>query len=202
MLRVIGAGLSRTGTLSLHEALKALGHRSVHYDDVRLSDVLEGSVSQPDFRRYDDIDAVSDLPTALFYRELMEAYPESKVVLTIRDVESWWASVRKYFNRVHPISDEPSLGDGVVLGLRLRPLKEPFRARYRRLLRNLAYGSVTPKEFLYKKRYMEHNELVRATVSPERLLVLDVSAGEGWSKLCPFLGVSTPVNPFPHVNRS
>jgi hypothetical protein len=85
MLKVIGAGLSRTGTLSLCRALQTLGLSCLHFDQQRLNDVVEGRALNPNFRRYDDVDAVVDLPAALFYRELLQAYPESKVILTVRN---------------------------------------------------------------------------------------------------------------------
>src|SRR5206468_1738050 len=80
VMKILGVGLSRTGTMSLTLALRQLGFRAMHYDRVRLNDVLDGSNTKPDFRRYDDVDAVTDIPSAYFYRELLEAYPESRAI--------------------------------------------------------------------------------------------------------------------------
>ncbi|MES1201571.1 MAG: sulfotransferase family protein [Pseudomonadota bacterium] len=196
MLKVIGAGLSRTGTHSLHLALQMLGLRSIHYDQARLNDILFGETQHPDFRRYDDVEAVCDLPAALFYRELLDAYPDAKVVLTTRDLESWWRSVQVHFSVVAAVPEEERF---VVRALRRLGVAQPRAEHdvFRRRLRNYAYGSPTPSEFLYKKRFVEHNEAVISSVPPDRLLILNFGAGDGWAKLCAFLHADAPDCPFP-----
>lgn len=50
------------------------------------------------------------------------------------------------------------------------------------------------------RAYERHNEEVVRTISPDRLLVFDLS--EGWEPLCDFLGKPVPKNePFPHLNE-
>src|SRR5690606_34416861 len=73
---------------------------------------------------------------------------------------------------------------------------------FRRRVRQYVYGSATPHEFLYKKRFVDYNDLVVATVPRARLLIMDISAGDGWAKLCPFLGVAIPKQAFPHTHRT
>jgi hypothetical protein len=207
-MKILGVGLSRTGTLSLHSAAKILGFSSLHYDTVRLNDIIDGSNPHPDFRRYDDVDAVMDLPAAYFYEELIAAYPKCKCILTLRDVDSWWKSVSRHFNQHYPATP-PSFG-----------LKRRIKAYWRRCfqsndrnadrdynlfriqLRNLVYGNIKAHEYLYKKKYEEHRQRVLRTVPPERLLVMDITSGEGWEQLCPFLGVPIPPVPFPHEHRT
>ncbi len=201
MLKVIGAGLSRTGTSSLHQALQVLGLSCIHFDQTRLSDVLDGSNPRPDFRRYDDVDAVVDLPAAYFYRELMDAYPTSKVVLTTRDIEAWWKSIEVHFNALAPIPEHERILGRLRQKAGWRDAQQTFDA-WRRQLRCLVYGSSVAKEFLYKKRFVEHNALVAASVARERLLIMDISAGDGWETLCPFLGTAIPATPFPHQHRT
>lgn len=196
-MKILGVGLSKTGTVSLHAALRILGFSSLHYDEVRLTRVLDGSDSSPSFRVYDDVDAVVDLPAAYFYDELREAYPDCRCILTVRNVDDWWRSVARHFNERHPITTsgangEPALNEAM-------PAEE---ARFRTLVRNYVYGSTTAHEFLYKKKFREHNERVVRTIPPDRLLVMDITAGDGWSQLCPFLGVRAPFRRFPHKNRS
>jgi hypothetical protein len=167
--------------MSLARALAMLGLRTLHNDMKRLNDILDGSTPRPDFRRYDDVDAVVDLPSAWFFEELLDAYPEAKCILTVRDEDSWWESV--------------SAHTGEIFTMTARE-REPVRWD----LRLHAYGSADPREFTYRKRYREHNARVRAVVPPERLLVLDIVGGDGWQPLCRFLDLPVPAEPFPHGN--
>ncbi|MBL8544531.1 MAG: hypothetical protein JNJ63_12055 [Hyphomonadaceae bacterium] len=201
MLKIVGAGLSRTGTYSLHLALQQLGFDSLHFDEQRLNDVLDGSNTLPDFHCYDDVDAVTDVPTAFFYQELLAAYPGSRAILTVRDPESWWRSINRHFS-FYAVSEESRLKHRLGTLLHIPALTEDPYHRFRRTLRNLVYGSPKPREFLYKKKFAEHNALVRATVAADRLLEIDICGGQGWEVLCPFLGVAIPNTPFPHAHVS
>jgi hypothetical protein len=89
------------------------------------------------------------------------------------------------------------------LGIRTRSGKS--RDAYKRFHAQViacTFGPLVPQEYLYRKRFREHNERVIAEVPPERLLVMDIAAGEGWEKLCPFLGVPIPPEPFPVANKT
>jgi hypothetical protein len=202
-MKVLGVGLSRTGTMSLTLALRQLGFNALHYDRLRLNDVLDGTNPSPDFRRYDDVDAVTDIPSAHFYRELLQAYPSCKAILTLRDVESWWVSVSRHVNVQFPYRPPRVFGyDSRPRALAARPLTDPGADNhFKMLLLNCVYGSTIALEYLYKKRYLEHNERVQREVSPDRLLVMDLTAGDGWDKLCGFLGLRVPDRPFPHEHR-
>jgi hypothetical protein len=188
--------------MSMHLAIQALGWTSLHWDRERLNDILNGTCAAPDFRRYDDVDAVSDIPSAIFYRELLAAYPDAKAILTLRDEDAWWTSIERHFNHRAPFRDPAALlYQARMQGADVPPAVvagEVLRGR----LRNLAYGSPVAIEYLYRKRFREHNERVRADVPASRLLVMDVTAGEGWDRLCPFLGVPVPATPFPHANAA
>lgn len=182
MMRILGVGLSKTGTTSLHRAFGMLGLRSLHFDDKRLNDVIDGSNAHPDFRRYDDVDAVLDIPAACFFEELTAAYPQCKCILTVRDELGWWKSMATHTDR--------------------RPVASPEDNRFKWHLRNFVYGSSAPIEFLYRKRYRQHNDRVIQTVPADRLLIMDITAGDGWEKLCPFLDMDPPSLDFPHQNRA
>jgi glutaredoxin-related protein len=181
-MKILGAGLSRTGTLSLHKALQILGFNSVHWEPSRLNDVIKGVGS--DFKRYDDVDAVSDIPAAFFFREIFGAYPNCKVILTIRDMDSWFESVKYHYQKAVPANlvDQPQM------------LEEA------KMLQKMVYGSEEAIEDLYKQRFKEHNQAVIDYLSPERLLVMNIIDGDGWSKLCPFLNLAEPKDTFPCLN--
>jgi hypothetical protein len=190
--------------MSLTLALRRLGLRAMHYDRVRLNDILDGSNPTPDFRRYDDVDAVLDIPSAYFYRELLDAYPEARAILTVRDVEDWWKSVERHVNVNFPYQSPKMFGyDHRRRALGASPLDDPGADNhFKMLLLNCVYGSTIALEYLYKKKYLDHNESVVRDVPESRLLVMDVTAGDGWDKLCGFLGVPVPDEPFPHEHRS
>ena len=200
-MRILGVGLSKTGTTSLADAVRLLGFTCINYDQERLTPLLLGRVRAPDFRVYDDVDAVFDIPSAYFYRELLAAYPHAKAILTVRDLDSWWKSIRAHFNEVRPLTHPgPSEHLRAILRDRERLHAHQDELAFRTALRNCVYGSTDAREYLFKKRYVEHNERVIADVDPDRLLVIDVTAGQGWRELCPFLGVAEPDAPFPHRN--
>ena len=106
-LKVIGAGFGRTGTTSLKSALEQLGFEpSYHMAEVvgERPGVNDGHLNAwhaflcrgvvPDWRRmFVGYHACTDAPTCVFYRELMDAFPDARVVLTVRDPASWYASV-------------------------------------------------------------------------------------------------------------
>jgi hypothetical protein len=202
-MKILGVGLSRTGTMSLTLALRRLGYRTKHYDRVRLNDILDGSNPSPDFRRYDDVDAVTDLPSAYFYRELLDAYPGARAILTVRDVDSWWASIARHINVRHPYKPPKLFGyDGGPRVLGSSPLTDPGADNhFKMLVLNYAYGSTIALEYPYKKKYLDHNESVIQNVPADRLLVMDITAGDGWEKLCGFLALPVPDEPFPHVHQ-
>jgi Sulfotransferase domain len=198
-MKFLGVGLGRTGTLSLHRAFEILQFKSIHFDQVRLRDILDGSNTRPSFRRYDDVDAVTDVPTAYFYREILEAYPECKAVLTVRDVESWWESSIRH-NDLDPVV-EPSVWQKALAMVNTTAATRLEKHRFKTDMRNYVYGSAVPREFLYKRKFLEYYERVRTDIPANRLLVMNIIGGEGWEVLCPFLGVPIPSQPFPYEHR-
>ena len=179
-MKMLGVGLSKTGTTSLHRAMGLLGFRSLHHDR-RLNHVICGTKPDPGFRVYDDVDVVLDIPAACFYDELLMAYPGCRCILTMRSEDDWWKSIESHFNSKTPVES---------------PEKHPFKWA----LRHFVYGSATAKEFLFRKRYREHNDRVIAKIPGSQLLIMDIAAGDGWEKLCPFVERDIPPMPFPHQN--
>jgi hypothetical protein len=104
-LKVIGAGLGRTGTTSLKLALEQLGFAPCYYTEMLLTHpahitlwerVLDG---QPDWDTiFEGFRATMSGPANSFYRELSEYYPSAKVILTVRDPERWHASITSTIN--------------------------------------------------------------------------------------------------------
>ena len=57
---------------------------------------------------------------------------------------------------------------------------------------NLVYGTECPSREQAIKRYVQHNRNVFDAVPRDRLLVMDIAAGDGWDQLCAFLGLPRP----------
>jgi len=198
-IQVIGAGLGRTGTLSLKLALEELGFSQCYHmtevlarmQDARVWDAAaRGEPVDWDalFRGYQ---ATVDWPGCSFYEELLRRYPDAKVILTVRDPERWYDSARQtiYYVR-HAFPSWARL---------MNPRMGPFIRMLDRLIWDGTFqGRFEDKSFAIAV-FNRHNEQVRRVVPPDRLLVYEVK--EGWGPLCAFLGVPVPDGkPFPHVN--
>lgn len=174
--KVFGIGLAKTGTTSLFAALDQLGYRAATYRHMRtlgLEDWLRGDFGTDYLAEYD---AATDLPLAAFYPELDRRYPGSKFILTVRRIDSWLASAEPHFAR------EPASRFGRDVRLAVNGITGFNRERFRRVYE----AHVREAEAYFRKR-------------ADDLLVLDLIGGEGWERLCPFLGRPIPSTPFPHV---
>lgn len=194
-LRVVGAGLGRTGTHSLQLALQQLlGGRCYHMIEVfgRPDDIpvwhraAEGTV--PDWDAlFADFRAAVDWPAAAFWRELSAWSPDALVLLSVReDPDAWWKSARD-----------------TIFEASVRPSDDPIFAAQLRMIHALLEHTFTPDwrdEDAAKAAYQRHNDAVRAAVPAERLV--EWRPGDGWDPVCAALGLPVPAEPFPHVNST
>ncbi|MER6127762.1 sulfotransferase family protein [Streptomyces sp. NPDC001795] len=208
MLEVIGAGLGRTGTYSLKEALTHLGYGPCHHmtslgEDRRLRGGWEAVVRGEKVEwsaLFEGYRSSVDWPACAFWRELTVAHPDARVILTVRDPDRWYASMRSTLYRSsHP----PRLGvEGLMMWLEDR--FDPDLRRRRRISREVIWQGAFGGRFEDRDHAIEtfqrHNAEVQAQVPDDRLLVFDVAAG--WEPLCAFLGVPVPDEPFPHLNQA
>jgi Sulfotransferase domain len=193
VLKVIGAGFGRTGTLSLKLALERLGHGPCHHmleliDDPRQLEMWAGVAAgeSPDWDRlYRGYRATVDWPGVRFWRELTSRFPHAKVILTVRDPQAWYDSASESIYRVSSL-----------------PVNDPLTERRRQIVARLVWegefgGRFADAEYAMRV-FTEHNDAVRREIPDGRLLEFEV--GEGWEPLCDFLGVPVPDEPFPHSN--
>jgi sulfotransferase family protein len=168
--KVFGIGFQRTGTKTLGAALEILGYRVTGPNGHRDPKIRE-TVYQKAFGLVPKFDAFKDNPWPVLYRELDERWPGSKFILTLRPTEDWIMSAVGHFGSIS------------------RPLEEWI------------YGVGYPEgnEDVYIQRYERHNREVIEYFAerPDDFLVLRVTEGEGWEKLCPFLGKDVPDVAFP-----
>ena len=207
-MKVIGAGLPRTGTLTQKVALEMLGlGPCYHWVDV-LADIERG-VGQwqraldgggPWGEVFDDagFHSTVDWPGGYFYKELMQAYPEAKVLLSVREGAAWERSFREtIWNMCYGESLLRLLSSARA---QVDPLWRDYLALVDRMFwgpqGTFAEGHEMPAQLIAQME--RHNEEVKRMVPAERLLVWQVS--EGWEPLCEFLEVDVPDEPLPHVN--
>jgi len=197
MLDVIGVGFPRTGTLSLKTALEQLGFGPCHHmDDVLArrttiggwTDAVDGKPVDWE-ELFDGYRSTVDFPGARFWRELTDAYPQARVIHTVRDPEAWYRSAHNTIFRA--VSSVP-------------PTINEQGRRVVDMMNALIWDGVFEGRFADRDRaceiFAEHTAAVRAEIPPAHLLVLDVA--EGWEPLCDFLGVPVPDAPFPRANDS
>ncbi len=200
-LRVVGAGLGRTGTHSLKLALERLLDRPCyHMVEVfgRPADIgvwaaaVEGR--PPDWSAFlAEYDATVDWPAAAFWRELAAANPGALVLLSTRSsAETWWTSAHATIfaasRRPLPPKDDPEVA---MIRDQLRMVDAMFTRTFTRHWSDEAQA---------KAAYEAHNAAVRAEVPADRLV--DWQPGDGWAPICEKLGVPAPDEPFPHVNST
>ena len=180
--KVFGLGLSRTGTSSLTVALYRLGITTKHYPrDRRTYEQLRNGDYHLDIldTRFQ---ALTDIPVVPYFAQLDRAWPGSKFILTLRDKEDWLRSVERLWQASAEWWDQDP---------QYREVAEFFRAS--------VYGSIWFNRDRFSYVYDTHAENVRHYFAerPDDLLVMDVCAGDGWNKLCPFLGFDAPDERFP-----
>lgn len=139
---------------------------------------------------YQDYDAAVNWTGATFYKSLLSKYPEAKVVLSVRSADSWYKSVR----------------DTIARASTELPKRDPGDPRFplRRLSEAVCLDGhiMDPIKFAdeekLKKLFNEHVEEVKRFVPADQLLILEL--GEGWDRLCNFLGKDVPNVPYPRAN--
>lgn len=195
-MKIIGAGFGRTGTLSLRIALERLGFEPCYH----MLEVAETpghaewwlEVVQGKTARWEEIfapyAATVDVPGCLFFKELVAAYPDARVILTLRDPARWYDSM---ISTVYQTALMPPW-------MKYFPRVGPFL----RLANAMIWDGFFNGRFTDRadaiQRFNEHNRTVQQTVPSDKLLVFRVE--DGWEPLCGFLGAPVPDGPFPHAN--
>ncbi len=192
-IKIIGAGVGRTGTYSLKLAINQLGLGPCHH----MEEVLHNMPAQvplwidavkgcPDWEViYKGYESAVDWPTSGFFRELSKAYPLAKFVLTDRSPESWVASFSETIYKLLAGKDKAPKEMRAWLEMAAAVIdKTGFPA-------GLDAAGLT-------KAFNAHNDAVKKAIPPDQLLVYQIK--EGWGPLCRFLGTSVPATPFPRTN--
>ncbi|MFF5219138.1 sulfotransferase family protein [Micromonospora sp. NPDC000442] len=193
-MRLIGAGWGRTGTTSLAAALDRLGvgpclqmqemwaHPDLadvwneHHDGAPVDwrSVLKGWRSTVDW------------PGCWQWQDFARIWPDAPILLSVRPSDEWYDSVRASIHAwTAPGKD---IGPPPVTALLNRVWEEDFGGWECVLDRGHAIAC-----------YERHNQSVRASCPPERLVEWTVI--DGWRPLCRALNLAVPDEPFPHLNK-
>lgn len=177
--KVFIIGLSKTGTTSLNKALEILGYKTRHYDFMPFEKIITQDFNQEDLSH----DAISDITVVSCYKKLDKVFPNSKFILTTRDTKSWLASCKRNFPEsiMNKYSGEPQ--------------EEIFKK---------VYGCVFYNEYKFTDTLHKHIYGVMDYFKsrPNDLLIMNIFEGDGWEKLCGFLGKEIPDAEFPHISQS
>ena len=219
-LRVLCLGLSRTGTVSLRQALIRLGYQDCYHFASTLQEnprdtelwlealnaKFKGIGKEYGKAEWDALlghcQAVTDTPCVIFYKELLRAYPDAKVILTERDDASQW--FRSQMSTVIPYSSQmiPQTWLAKFKAL-FSPLDSKAVAMTQTILQDTPVYSALWHDYqngteTAKQKYLDHNAEIRRLVPEGNLLVFNVK--EGWAPLCRFLGEDVPDESFPRRN--
>ena len=192
-MKVICAGFLKTGTKSITKALQHLGFTVFDWEEQTFDfldhwvDVFQNGV-KPDMKRvYQNADVCVDIPGYLFFEEILEAFPDCKVILSVREEDSWIESLVRQL-------DSSSRSKISMLSPTARKMHYFVDSFF-----NAAIGTFNTKStYVIRKRYRIHNHRVKSIVPADKLLVYNVK--EGWKPLCDFLECEVPTIAFPHEN--
>ncbi len=181
--KVLGIGLSKTGTASLARALNLLSIKTIHCpaDQTTFDELKNGNYKLSILNKFQ---GAVDTPIVPFYAQLDKTFPDSKFILTVRQIDSWINSMRRHMSFLSRWTEDS--------------------LTFFAFIDACVYGTLEFHEDRLRYVYETHVRNVNHYFSnrPEDLLILNICDGEGWEKLCPFLGLPVPSIPFPKANRS
>ena len=184
--KIFCIGLNKTGTSSIHKALKILGFNSVHHIESggkSIKDIIKNNYDNNKdilmgIENYQAFSDWSHPSTNILFKEFDKQYPNSKFILNTRDVEGWIKSREKHLQRT------PNLK---------KLQKQNPNNKWLKMDKDI-----------WREEFQEHHNGVREYFAqrPQDLLEFDVTQGDGWDKLCPFLEKDIPNVEFPTTNRA
>lgn len=182
MRKFFGIGWPKTGTTTLGECFKILGFDHQSQDSPLIKDIAKGDLSRI-MALVHTKETFEDWPWILLYKELDEAFPGSRFILTKRDSEIWYRSYKNMLANNGFLSEESN--------------------QIRSIIYEVPFVDVEAQKEQLIERYERHNREVMFYFRdrPEDLLVVNWEENCGWTELCRFLGKTIPNQPFPHSNK-
>ena len=230
-IQVIGAGVSRTSTQSLSVALTKLGFKTLHaegfHPDIPMlkeSPELVEIVTKAALKSFSDHDfaalapalekaeslgitALVDIPWSEYGVDLHRMYPKAKIIVTVREKNSWYKSYWEHFRWGALLPPPPFPSFPITQPFPLTVLYQPFAQYWRLMSQRISCGPVTrfppwplnvAEQQVCLEGFNEHNDALSRAIPPESLLMYNIR--EGWEPLCEFLSVPVPNASFPHLD--
>ncbi|XP_077974015.1 uncharacterized protein LOC120347436 [Styela clava] len=206
-MKVLVVSFSKCGTKTLASALRTLGYSVYDFEENQnylreewIKIMTEGGTKEDFYRMYKDVDAAADIPACLFWEEISEAFPDTKLIFTCRNNEDEW--LKSYQIQMKAIADDhyvatwPFLSWTAYKNFRFchHAGRVAFCCPPQRI--NQTFQGASPT--VAKKRYRDHNTSVLQRAPKDRLLKMKLS--DGWEPLCKFLEKPIPSEQFPHKN--
>jgi hypothetical protein len=201
-LKVIGAGVGRTGTHSLKIALERLLGGPCHHmvevlaDPRQVPTWIDAIEGRPvDWSAFlDSYESLVDWPGASFWPELLAANPDATVLLSVRDADLWYRSAS---NTIF-IALRPEAWT-MESAAQAPPEGEAWMTAIRKLLRDRFSDKLDDRTAMIDA-YERHNEDVRSRVPADRLI--EWTPSDGWGPICERLALAVPEEPFPVTNST
>lgn len=172
-IKVFVIGFHKTGTTTMENALEELGYNVCGLRPDLLEDLKQKNYSRI-YKIISKYDGFQDNPWPLFYEFLDKNIENSKFILTVRDPEKWLRSIMNHCRD------------------RSTPMREYI----------YGIGNPSGNEKIYFNRLMKHNlEVNKYFNGRNNFIEFNLEKGDGWEKLCDFLGEKRPNTDFPHANR-
>lgn len=192
-LKVVGAGLGRTGTYSLKLALEQLlGGTCYHMyevgenpDHVPIWHAAAKGESVDWKGLMNGYTAAVDWPASAYWQELSEHYPDAVILLSVRNPDSWWKSAS---TTIFPA---------------VRSRKDTDRHEWHEMVMTMMASRFTHElddKNACIQAFERHNAHVHKTAPANRLVVWQAS--DGWEPICKALNMPIPDAPFPKANTS
>ena len=197
-MKVIGAGFGRTGTMSLKVALEELGAgpclhsleslragnsglAASHWEQLAHGEAIDWRVALEGWG------STVDWLGARFYGEILEAWPQARVILSVRDADSWYESCTASLHATRDLVGARPAGAAPAV----------LEAVEGAIWQGVFAGRFPDRDYALEV-FHRHRKQVIDSVPAERLLIYDIR--DGWAPLCRFLEAPVPETPFPHLN--
>jgi hypothetical protein len=189
--KVFGIGLSKTATSSLTVALRRLGYRTLHW--------VHGGQKILGWPEYFYADAATDTPCCAQFESLYHSFQDSRFIYTVRDIPDWKSSIISHFGMESPQEFRKRWGENAFWST------QSGWPSYNAMRHIQIHNNLYARHETWEEAYHAYDKRVCRFFEDkpdDRLLVMNITGGDGWDKLCRFLDHPVPDDSFPHIGKT